>query len=178
MFEDYLSWKKQNEEFIEELKKHQSILYGRIYDVSRVLDFISNMSEKELNEYREDLSLIFETGYAYIYSFVNDIKLYLENYFHNNMNTLIKYDDLINYSLYLCEVKDSLIDDNDYDEIKGEQFEYILNDIEERVQNRKEYNKDVLEDYNNRLLSIMPMNKVYKCVDEIFVDVYDALKMD
>ena len=77
MFEDYLSWKNQNEEFIEELKKHQSILYGRIYDVSRVLDFISNMSEKELNEYQEDLSLIFETGYAYIYSFVNDIKLYL-----------------------------------------------------------------------------------------------------
>ena len=72
MFEDYLSWKRQNEEFIDELQKHQSILYGRIFDVSRVLDFISTMDEKELNEYQEDLSLIFETGYAYLYSFVNE----------------------------------------------------------------------------------------------------------
>ena len=37
---------------------------------------------------------------------------------------------------------------------------------------------NVIEDYNNRLLSVMPMDKTYKCVDEVFVDIYDALKMD
>lgn len=176
MFEDFLSWEKQTESFIEELKEKDSLLYARIYDVLRVLDFISAREPKDVDD---DMSIIFETGYAYLYNFVNDIKLYLENSFNNSLTELLKYEDLVNFSLYVCELKDNLIDDNQYDELKSEQFEFILSDIDERIaQKNCENMNDAIEDYNNRLLSVMPMDKMYKCVDEIFVDVYEALKMD
>jgi len=175
MFEDFLAWDKQNENFINELKEKNSLLYSRIYDVKRVLDYLTTYDEKAMDS---DLTVIFETGYAYLFNFVNDIKLYLENYFQNNLTKMLEFEDIINYDLYVCEIKDSLIDDNLYNEIISSEVEYILTDIEYILIHKKEWDDLKIEDYNNRLCSVLPMDKPIKCVDEVFVDVYEALKMD
>lgn len=180
MKNDFLAWEKQNEEFLEHLEHHDSILYSRIYDVLRVLDFLSMLDEDSAKdiETNEDLSIIFETGYAYLYNFVNDIKLYLENYFNNDLHKLLEFEDLVNYSLYVEEIKDNLIDENKYDEIISKEFEYILSDIENKLSKQLPFTEETFNDYDNHLESVMPMDKMYKTVDEIFVEVYEALKMD
>ena len=183
MINDFLSWRGQNEEFIHHLSHHGSMIFYRIYDVLRVLDYISSLKSEDIDD---DMSIIFETGYAYLFGFVDEVKMYLENYFRGNLHKFLEYEELINFLLYIEEIKTSLIDDNVFNEYTKEQFDFISDDIESKLDLIKvddlklndEEKANIIEDYNNRLMSVMPMDKVYKTVDEIFVDVYEAMKID
>ena len=183
MINDFLSWRKQNEEFINHIKHDNSIIYSRIFDVLRILDYISSIEQDKMDD---DMSIIFETGYAYLFNFLNELKIYFEDYFDSNYRKLLYYEELVNFDMYLSEIKNCLIDDNIYNELIEEQFNFISSDIDSKLslvkqgklsldENQKE---ELIKDYNERLLSVMPMDKVYQCVDEIFVNVYEAMKID
>ena len=79
--------------------------------------------------------------------------------------------------MYVSEIRDVLIDDNVYNEIVKEQFEYILEKIELILQGNLENNLDLIDEFNERMMSVMPMKKAYLTISDIFVEVLDRLKI-
>lgn len=183
MINDFLSWRKQNDDFINHIKCEDSLIYNRIFDVLRILDYIASLDESNIDD---DMSIIFETGYAYLFNFFAELKEYFIEYFNSNYHKLLYYEELVNFDMYISEIKNYLIDDGVFNELIEEQFNYISNDIDKKLTQIKlgdlsldeETKEELIKEYNERLLSVMPMDKNYKCVDEIFVEVYEAMKID
>ena len=73
---DYLSYVASNKDLLELLENNSSILYYHLKDVVYVCDYISDFfSKNKKNESNDDLNIIFETGFKYLYEQLEQIKL-------------------------------------------------------------------------------------------------------
>ncbi len=174
MKSDYRNWLLENNDFLNHLSHHNSVLYLYIKDVIISLNYIDALEENEVDA---DMREIFDTGYAYLYNFIEELKIILENYFKNDFHKFIENDAFIHYYMYVSEIRDVLIDDNVYNEIVKEQFEYILEKIELILQGNLENNLELIDEFNERMMSVMPMKKSYLTISDIFVEVLDRLKI-
>ena len=66
---------------------------------------------------------------------------------------------------------------DNYNDIVSEQFEYILDSIDNVIQKKEEMDINLIDEYNERMMSVMPMKKVYLTISEIFAEVVDRLKI-
>lgn len=174
MKSDYKNWLLENNDFLNHLSHHNSVLHLYIKDVIISLNYIDALEENEVDA---DMREIFDTGYAYLYNFVEELKIILENYYQNDFHKFLENDSFIHYYMYVSEIRDVLIDDNVYNEIVKEQFEYILEKIELILQGNLENNLDLIDEFNERMMSVMPMKKAYLTISDIFVEVLDRLKI-
>lgn len=175
MNSDYKNWLLENNDFLSHLSHHDSVLYMYLKDVIISLNYIDGLEEEKIDA---DMRSIFDTGFAYLYDFVDELKIILENYFNNDFHKFLEYDVFIHYYMYTAEIRDVLIDDNVYNEIVKEQFEYILEKIELILQGNLNNDLSFIDDFNNRMMSVMPMKKTYLTISDIFVEVLDRLKAE
>ena len=174
MKSDYKNWLLENNDFLSHLSHHNSIIYLYLHDVIVSLNYIDALEENEVDS---DMREIFDTGYAYIYNYVSEVSIILKNYFSGDFHEFVKYDEFINYYMYVQEIKDMLIDDKVYNDIVSEQFEYILDSIDNVIQKKEKMDINLIDEYNERMMSVMPMKKVYLTISEIFAEVVDRLKI-
>ena len=85
IFNDYESWKKENQEFIYQLVKSKSKTISRFTSVIAVVDYLY---EKHLHtpNLSEEEEIFFSTGFDYIYD--NDI---FDTFFYTHKLEFIKY---------------------------------------------------------------------------------------
>ena len=112
-------------------------------DVFKILEYIESLynSQKSIES---ELAEIFEFGYAYLFDTIEEVKLYYENYFNRDYILFSKYESLINYILYLDDLKNSLIDAEALTETAKQLFDQILEECDEYIRGSKEYSIDVL----------------------------------
>ena len=87
IYNDYLSWRFENKDFINKLIDNKSKTIARFNHVIDVVDYLYNKYSKE-NKLDKDLELIFSTGFEYIY----DKFLIIETLYEKNFNS--NYDEL------------------------------------------------------------------------------------
>lgn len=174
MINDYKNWFKNKQELIHHFMHHNSIIFTRVENVIKTLNFISKLKEEELND---DYSVIFDCGYSYIYQIVGEVELYLDKYFNNNMHEFLNYEPIINYSLYLNDLKEALIEDESYSEELNNEINQINNNIENILSQRRQFILRVLEEYDNRILALIDPNKTILTTPEVYDRIYEELQI-
>lgn len=174
MYEDFKKWYEQNEEFLTHLFNHNSLVFDRINDVIKVLTFIITMDKKDISD---DLDFIFDVGYAYLYNRVMEIKFYIEKYFKNDMHHFLRYEELINYTMYLDDLKEVLVEKDKYTDFVKEGFEEIANRIEDIIDSKKHFQSEIIDEFNSILLSVLPNNEQLFTTPEIFMQIAEELQI-
>jgi hypothetical protein len=174
MFEDYQAWYNEHEDFFTHLFNHNSIIFERINDVINVMAYIENLKKKDINE---EIEVIFDAGYAYLFNKVTEIELYLKKYFNNDLHKFLNYEVLINYSLYLDDLKEVLEEKEQYSELIKKGFDEILDSIENILLTRKHFNQDIIDEYNIILLSVIPSDKEFLTTPEVFIRIGEELQI-
>lgn len=165
-------WYQNHEEFFAHLMEHDAITFMRVYDVIEVLNSISKMDKNDIDE---DIEVFFDVGYAYIYQRIDEIKHYLEKYFHNDLHDFLHFDSLINYSLYLDDLKEVMIEKESFHQSIEDEFVGIQEEIEHIIEKKKKFSKTLIDDFNNRLLSVIPSSKEFLTIPEIFTRALEEL---
>ena len=164
---DFKSWYTKNSDFFVYLDDHNSVLFNRTKDIILVLAYIVDKKEDEISD---ELSIILDSGFSYLFTFVSDLQLFLKSYFGGSLDGMLKYDEIINFYIYIGEIKDILKKDDMYSNNVSSVFDYILNDIEDIMKNKRDFNNKI-EEYNTKMLSVMPMEGDFLTIPELFEDI-------
>lgn len=171
MKSDYLSWYKQNEDFFAILFCEDSLIFNHLHDIIKVLNHISKLDKVD-----NDLDIIYDTGFSYIYNKVRDIKYYLETYFQNNLQKFLKYETLINYSLYLDDLCDTLIEQKQFNGEIKEGISEINKEIDEIIKTQKKFEPEIINRYDMIVQSLIPPTQ-HLTIPEIFHRVAEELQL-
>ena len=174
MIKDYKNWMTNKHSLIHHFMHHNSIIFGRVENVLNALNHIANLKEEELNE---DYNVIFDCGYNYIYQVVSEVELLLDKYFDNNMHNFLHYEPIINYSLYLNDLKDAMIEDESFTPQLNEEINQINNGIEKIISEKRDFIIRVLDDYDSRILSLIDPNKTILTTPEVYDRIYEELQI-
>lgn len=175
---DFKSWYLENVNLIDNMHAKNSILFEHVKDIIDSLAYINDKIEKEEDENLDfDYDGIFDAGYSYLFSYISEIKVYLKNYFDNNINLMLKYDLFLVYYFYINDIKDLLISDDKYTDEAKKDVEYVLDDIDKVLKDKGEIDHKKIDDYNMHISSIIPDNWESRTIPEIFSDVKDKLEM-
>ena len=173
MREDYEKWYQENEEFFSHLYHHDSIIFERMADIIGVLNHILQLEEHDIDA---DLEVFFDVGYAYLFNRVEEIKLYLMKYFKNDLHHFLDYEVVLNYYFYLDDLKDTLLQDENYTESIQDEFDSMQEEIIQLMESHKKFDVSIIDVFNNRLLSVIPSKKEYLTTPEIFTRALEELE--
>lgn len=108
IYNDYLSWRFENKDFINKLIDNKSKTIARFNHVIDVVDYLYNKYSKE-NKLDKDLELIFSTGFEYIYDKFLIIETLYEKNFNSNYAELEKCAKTINLLLYINDFQNEAL---------------------------------------------------------------------
>ncbi len=174
MINDYKSWFEKKQEFLHHLYHHDSLVMHRIINVIITLDYISNLGEEELNE---DYDVIFEEGYKYLYSTVGELEIYINKYFDNVLHKYLDYEVLINYALYLNELKSAMLEQEDFNEEIGKEMSDIQDRIDDILVNKKDFTEELIDEFDNNLGCYFSSTKTYLTMPEVFDRIAEELQI-
>ncbi|QWB99922.1 hypothetical protein KHQ88_07240 [Mycoplasmatota bacterium] len=173
LLKEYQSWYIENKEFFEGLKSHESVLYTRLYPVYDVLYFLykENKNEDSLDE---DIDKIIQVGLEYLHGQLFTCKLYYEKFFNKNFHAFLEYDRVVNYLLFLEDLKYELNEKKiDYD---TEGLEDIIDYLESMISEKKEVLDNLNVYIDSRVSNIIQLDHYeFHSIIDIFVEIGDTL---
>ena len=171
-YNDYLKYIKENEMLIKTIKQCNQSTYIIIEDLIDVLDYISNEKLKKTKLDSELLDL-FDFGYDYLSTFIVDFEYIYNDYFQQNDDLLIKYDQLISYWFFL---QDFLV----YLQVETKQsvtkINKLLDKIDIILKEKKEIPVDLFEQIEE-LTNILDPKANYKPVFSVYSLVKEELNI-
>jgi len=176
LINEYKLWVKENQDFIEQLKNHDSSLYTRIMPIYEVLNFLYGEYVDNSENMDSEIFKIFQVGFEYLHSQIFVSKVYLEQTFDNDFHKFIEYNSIIGYLLYIEDLRYELKEHNlsSDNEIINNLVIYLENFIT---------NKDDIPDNINLYVD----TEVHKLIDgslnfhsiiDIFVEIAETLGID
>ena len=159
IFNDYESWKKENQEFIYQLVISKSKTISRFTSVIAVVDYLY---EKHLHtpNLSEEEEIFFSTGFDYIYDNFYTIKTILDYKFNNDFVEMEKYAKTINLLLYVHEFQSELLNQ----ELRSDDLNR-LDDFEEKVSAHLDRKENIPDAY-------FPM------LDDIVTPIFQKLQIE
>lgn len=173
MIADCKNYLKQNEEFLDLLKKNHSLVYDFIDDVIKVLNYVINNE----NKIDDDLSLIFDSGYAYLYQKLEIIKAIYRKYFNNDYNVFKQYEQLVNYYMFVEDMIEVLEEKDLYSEKIRIEAESILNEIEDMFLSHTKSSLTLLSSFDERIGSVAPIHDKLFTTTEVFALIVEELAL-
>ena len=105
LINEYKLWIKENQKFIEHLKKHDSSLYTRFMPIYEVLNFLFDKYQEDPKYIDKEIYKIFQVGFEYLHSQVFTSKIYLEQTFSSDFHKFLEYNNIIGYLLYIEDLR-------------------------------------------------------------------------
>lgn len=174
-YKDYKSYHAENQNLIELLHENCPIIYDRIKDCNKVLEYIGIMYERK-QPIDEDFINIFETGFSYLHEQIELIKLYYNEYFKRDLILFKHYEVVINYLLYIDDFGEALSEKGYY----TKQIESILRDLSNELDNilkkRNKFTNEDLERFNTIIESCAPHKVELLTTDVIFSYILEELE--
>lgn len=109
IYEDYLSWKKENLDFIMNLIHSNSKSIARISHVIAVVDYLSEKQKALGLDLDSDEENIFNVGFDYIYDRILTLKLQFDNNFNKDIVLFNQFEKTLNLLLYINDFQDELL---------------------------------------------------------------------
>ena len=173
IYEDYLDWKNENYDLINELIKMKSNIISRISHVIAVVEYLYNEHETKgvLEDYLEN---IFEYGFNYLHDRFLTISNILNKEFRRNLVKMNEISKTINLLLYVNDFQDEL-DNLDEDTTSSKEK---LDDFEQKVYSYIEKGEEAPDEMFGLLddLTFDMFDNNYKGINDIMYDV--AIELD
>ena len=93
------------------------------------------------------------------------------------MHKFLDYEPLINYSLFLNDLKSTLIEQEVFDKYLNEEFNNMINEIENIIMSKKSFDETTIESFDNNLFSMLEMKKEYITTSEVFDRIAEELQI-
>jgi hypothetical protein len=173
IYKDYAAWKLENQEMLEKFKDNNNVIYDRLEPVYAVLNHIYDLVVEGI-QVDEDYDLIFYSGFDYLGTQFEIIKIYYNTLFQENCDDFIEYSDLLLYLIYISDVKNDLESNDIESDIPS------LNDLEVTLENMiMERNNDKV--YATNLFNTVfeevfqSLNYEYVSIVDVFSEIAEAL---
>ncbi|MDA3931434.1 MAG: hypothetical protein PF513_01710 [Tenericutes bacterium] len=173
ILKEYQSWYSENRGFFEGLKVHQSLLYTRLYPIYDVLYYLYK-ENKNSDSLDEDINKIIQVGLEYLHQQVFTCKLYYEKFFNKDFHAFLEYDRVVNYILFLEDLKYELKEKNiDYDQVA---YEDIVEYLELMISEKKEVPENLNAYIDSRISNFIQLDSYdFLSIIDIFVEIGDTL---
>jgi hypothetical protein len=173
ILKEYQSWYSENRGFFEGLKVHQSLLYTRLYPIYDVLYYLYK-ENKNSDSLDEDINKIIQVGLEYLHQQVFTCKLYYEKFFNKDFHAFLEYDRVVNYILFLEDLKYELKEKNiDYDQVA---YEDIVEYLELMISEKKEVPENLNAYIDSKISNIIQLDSYdFLSIIDIFVEIGDTL---
>ncbi|MDY0010207.1 MAG: hypothetical protein RBR96_00530 [Candidatus Izemoplasmatales bacterium] len=174
LLKEYQGWLTDNKNFYEHLKSHESALFVRFQPVYDVLFVLFQEYKDHPDQGNEDIEKIFQVGLEYLNMQFFTCKMYLKKTFNNNFHHFLEYDQVINYSLFLEDLKYELVEKSiSYDEKAMESIADFLDDI---IENKKEIPDNLGLYVDGKIHQMIDVDDYhFTGIIDIFVEIADAL---
>ena len=149
-YKEYTGFRKDNEAFLSILKKNNSLIYDNFLDAFKILGHIEVTNDH--GEVDEDLEVIFDSVFPYVFESMEIVKAFYQNVFKCNYDDFKKYEQVIIYYLFVEDLKLSLEEENKYHKYISKVDE-ILKELDDIINNKKEV-EGVVDDMNFKVASI------------------------
>ncbi|MCF7924357.1 MAG: hypothetical protein K9L64_04520 [Candidatus Izimaplasma sp.] len=175
IIKEYQSWLVENNDFYHKIKSHKSSLYTRFYPIYEVLQYLYNEYKDE--EFDEDIEKIFQVGLEYINLQFFNCKIYLEKTFDNDFHEFLKYDQVINYLLFIEDLKYELSEQKiNYDK---EALDTLVNELDEFIIEKKKVPNTLNVYVDAKITKIIDIdNYNFNSIIDIFVEIGNTLGLD
>lgn len=170
---EYLTWKKENETFLNMLETEASILLSRMNEVFLVLDKIIYLEENNLPT--NDLQIFFEVGYSYVFDRINETKVYFKEYFFESKMLLKKYEVLINYLMHLEDYIEALKEKEKLTIEASTLFDRIFKELDEILKKNQDFNLSILDEYDLEISKTIKFDKDVLTTLDIFALAYEEM---
>jgi hypothetical protein len=173
ILKEYQSWYSENRGFFEGLKVHQSLLYTRLYPIYDVLYYLYK-ENKNSDSLDEDINKIIQVGLEYLHQQVFTCKLYYEKFFNKDFHAFLEYDRVVNYILFLEDLKYELKEKNiDYDQVA---YEDIVEYLELMISEKKEVPENLNAYIDSKISNFIQLDSYdFLSIIDIFVEIGDTL---
>ncbi|MGD9762066.1 MAG: hypothetical protein AB7U52_06525 [Candidatus Izemoplasmatales bacterium] len=174
LFKEYSGWLSDNRDFYEHLKGHDSALYFRLQPVYDVLYHLYEEYKTHMNDATEDIEKIFQVGLEYLNMQFFTCLIYLNKTFEKNFHAFLEYDKVINYSLFVEDLKYELVEKSiKYDNQELEKLSGFLDDI---IENKKPIPDNLNLYVDGKIHKIIEADDYhFTGIIDIFVEIGDAL---
>lgn len=176
VFEDYNEWYQDNRSFIVKLHEEGYPFLSRFHDVFKVLHHIEEEFKRK-KQTDDELLDIFDIGFGYLNMQILVLKSYYEEMFRFDMKAMVGYADLMNYSFYLDEFSEILMDQNEYEKRIQQTFESIQDRIDAILSDRGSYDEHLFEEFDALVGSVFGNEKGHQTVGEIFSLIAEELSL-
>ncbi len=173
---EYQSWYLENKDFYDHLVSHGSVLHTRFYPVYDVLLYLYNQY-KDLDTLDEDIDKIMQVGLEYIFQQFFTCKIYLEKYFNANFHEFLKYDQIINYLLFIDDLRYELVEQKvNFNE---KELDQLIDELESIVSEKKELPENINMYIDSKISDIVSTDRYYfHSIIDIFVEIGQTLGLD
>ncbi len=171
IIEDYISWKDEHIELIDNLTERKSNIISRFTHVIAICEYISQLNDNDINE---DLENIFEVAFSYLSREIDTIETIFKKDYRNNLDAFDKASRTINLMLQI----DDFI--NEYESLDNSTEKGLkeLNKLSDDVLAFAESGKDIDDIYfgilNDLVYKLFPQD--YRTINDILYDV--AIELD
>lgn len=173
IYKDYAAWKLENQEMLEQFQSNNNMIYDRLEPIYAVLNHIYDLVVEGV-ELDDDYGLIFHTGFDYLSTQFEIIKIYYNTLFQDNCDDFLEYSELLLYLIYISDVRNDLDVNNIDSDIQS------MNDLEETIENMiMDRNNDKV--YATNLFNTVfeevfkTLNYEYVSIVDIFSEIAEAL---
>lgn len=175
---DYLSYVSSNKDLLVLLENNNSILYYHLKDVLYVCNYIADFFKKnKKNESINDLEIIFDTGFKYLYEQLEQIKLYYEKYFNKDYFLFKHYEALINYALYIDDFTECLSEKNHLTSHRKNILSTLAKDIDKLIIEKGSWNDLDIDNFNQIINSCLPKNFEAITTEDIFASIAEEIEI-
>jgi glutaredoxin 2 len=176
IFEDYNEWYQDNQGLIEKIFDEGSFLLDRIHDVFKVIQYIDEENTLK-NGVEEELIDIFEIGFGYLYDQVSQLKIYLEEYFQYDTKAMNEYASYINYTLYLDDFRETILDKEEMNPNIQAAFDEVQDKIDQLLLERGDVQDELFVEFDTIINSAFANPNKYQTVSEIFALIAEELQL-
>lgn len=172
---EYLLWRKEHHDLLEELEEHEATLFDRLYPVLRVMDSLSAESF-DWSVAEDDLYKIYQIGQEFLHDQIQTIRIYLEKVFQGDFHDFFAYEAVINYLLYVEDIRYEFTEKG-YESIPDD-LDVLLDELSEIVEKKQDIPDllGVMVDERVKALASDLYQEFYSIID-IFMDVADTLNI-
>lgn len=159
-YHEYVNFKLENKDFLDKLEAEGNDIYYRFKHVLDVVEYLYNsLVDKE--DYGEQEHIIFETGYFYIVTQVEEIKDLLKTFYNNSIVNLNNNAKEVNLLLNTYDFQTEV---SNYQDLDSKHIESLL-----------EFDKKIIKYLESK--ESIP-EKLYIELDNLVSKLYEDLEMD
>lgn len=175
-YDDYAKYIEEKRDFLNEIKNKAINVYVLFEDIVTVLDYFIEMYKKD-GKIDDDLIDFFDVGFGYLTSVISDLEMMYKEYFHEDINLLNAYSNLIIYFFFVEDLKCHFDANEVLTDTRKKTIDSIQKEIENILAKNMPVNDEITEKFEVKIDKMITKNDNFHPIYSIFAMVREELNI-